>query len=441
MVTQNLPKKVYNYLINSKAGNLIEPFGALIQLLSNYSQNTAKNTSYGRKKKSLEINSNEKVIVVISRSFLENRPNGVKNWLESIALGFSRNPNIKVVVLTQNSVFFSYVVNYKNLQVVSIPFTRNLRFEKLTYAKSWSKSAFDFVAKNRLDRKDVFIVGTLAGLEMMSLDSLKNAKPVVLLVTPGGFDQENDNQVKNFHQIKSRAHTLFLAEKYICNFERAIMISDSWGLLRDLESYFEIQLLNRSHVVHIGHIQDSCSVEESNRSLLYFGPLRWRKGADVLPALLNQIKENFPDWTLTVATSGGELFDVLESLVKMENRGLLNLSIKPNEQTRHDLMRRASVLLIPSRYESFGMVAAEGIAHGAFIISTNIGGIPEVVRSDGVLSDEVTPESFYRAFLKATDESNHTLEKRSQRAVYSRDYFSPHRMMNEISLALNIEVS
>jgi glycosyltransferase involved in cell wall biosynthesis len=286
----------------------------------------------------------------------------------------------------------------------------------------------------------VFIIGGLAGLEMLSSVNLKLAKPVVLLVTPVGFDRESNYQNSQYKENNSRSNAIFLAEKNICSQDKTVLISDSKALLKDLESYFEMNISRNAHVIHIGHIVEKCLVKECNKSLLYFGPLRWRKGADILPPLLNEIKENFPEWDLTVATGGGELNEISDQLLKMKDLGVINFVFGPDEQTRHELMNAASVLLIPSRYESFGMVAVEGMAHGSFVLSTNIGGIPEVVGPHGVLCDKVTANSFYEGFVKAADVLNHSLEKRIQRATHSREYFSPERMMIEISVALDIQL-
>ncbi len=53
------------------------------------------------------------------------------------------------------------------------------------------------------------------------------------------------------------------------------------------------------------------------------------------------------------------------------------------------------LLIMPSRYESFGLVAIEAMAHGVPVIATSVGGLPEVV-ADGVSGhlvalDEDTP--------------------------------------------------
>jgi glycosyltransferase involved in cell wall biosynthesis len=46
------------------------------------------------------------------------------------------------------------------------------------------------------------------------------------------------------------------------------------------------------------------------------------------------------------------------------------------------LMRRALVVVVPSRYESFGLVVVEAMMHGRAVVASDIGGMAEIV-SDG----------------------------------------------------------
>ncbi len=53
-----------------------------------------------------------------------------------------------------------------------------------------------------------------------------------------------------------------------------------------------------------------------------------------------------------------------------------------NADTKLGLLRHADIVVVPSRYESFGLVAVEAMMFGKPVISTLAGGIPEVV-ADG----------------------------------------------------------
>jgi glycosyltransferase involved in cell wall biosynthesis len=47
--------------------------------------------------------------------------------------------------------------------------------------------------------------------------------------------------------------------------------------------------------------------------------------------------------------------------------------------------RRSKLLLVPSRYEPFGIVALEAIAGGCPVVAAKTGGLPEAVGNCGIL--------------------------------------------------------
>ena len=55
------------------------------------------------------------------------------------------------------------------------------------------------------------------------------------------------------------------------------------------------------------------------------------------------------------------------------------------------IMERASIIVIPSIWEEpFGLVAAEAMSHGIAIISSNKGGLKEIIGRNGILLNDVT---------------------------------------------------
>jgi glycosyltransferase involved in cell wall biosynthesis len=59
-------------------------------------------------------------------------------------------------------------------------------------------------------------------------------------------------------------------------------------------------------------------------------------------------------------------------------------------QNLADLYRRASVFVMPSYYETFGISVIEAMAFGLPVVATKAGGLPEVVE-DGVTGILVPP--------------------------------------------------
>ena len=62
-----------------------------------------------------------------------------------------------------------------------------------------------------------------------------------------------------------------------------------------------------------------------------------------------------------------------------------------------DVLRRSYCLVVPSRYEPFGIVALEGRTCGCEIIATDAGGLPEAAGADAFIVPHSSAESLTRA--------------------------------------------
>ncbi|GAA1095222.1 glycosyltransferase family 4 protein [Tsukamurella spumae] len=115
--------------------------------------------------------------------------------------------------------------------------------------------------------------------------------------------------------------------------------------------------------------------------LLYVGRLEYEKGVQDLIAALARVRRTHPGTTLTVAGDGTQaawLRDVAREhrvLRAVEFTGALD-----HEELVAQL-HSADALVIPSRYEPFGIVALEGAATGIPVIATTAGGLADFIRT------------------------------------------------------------
>ena len=107
--------------------------------------------------------------------------------------------------------------------------------------------------------------------------------------------------------------------------------------------------------------------------LLFVGNLIQRKGADLLPRILEQLG---PGYELRY-TSGLRTRDDFTGQPNMRPLG------RPTREQLRNAYREADILLFPTRFEGFGYAVAEAMACGTPVVTTDCSSLPELV-DDGV---------------------------------------------------------
>lgn len=142
--------------------------------------------------------------------------------------------------------------------------------------------------------------------------------------------------------------------------------------------------------------------EEASRSgLLLVGRLVSVKGGDLAVEALRRLRERGLDTTLTICGDGPER-GALERQV--QEAGLQN-AVRFAGWTGSDELaahyRTAKLLLVPSRYEPFGIVALEAIASRCPVVAARTGGLPEAIGGCGLLVPPDDPSALADAAERA----------------------------------------
>ncbi|GAA1848181.1 glycosyltransferase family 4 protein [Pseudonocardia alni subsp. carboxydivorans] len=113
--------------------------------------------------------------------------------------------------------------------------------------------------------------------------------------------------------------------------------------------------------------------------IVYFGRLEYEKGVQDLIAALPRIRRRHRGTRLLVAGSGTQQEMLAERAARHRvTRSVTFLGHLPDGELTA-LLRGADAVVLPSRYEPFGIVALEAAAVGATLVASTAGGLGELV--------------------------------------------------------------
>ncbi|MQA62738.1 MAG: glycosyltransferase [Actinophytocola sp.] len=113
--------------------------------------------------------------------------------------------------------------------------------------------------------------------------------------------------------------------------------------------------------------------------LLFFGRLEYEKGVQDLLAALPRIRAEHPGTRLVIAGKGRHLEPLIEQARKLRIRRAVDFVGHLSDRDLRAVLAAADAVVLPSRYEPFGIVALEAAAAKAPLVASTAGGLGEVV--------------------------------------------------------------
>ena len=144
-------------------------------------------------------------------------------------------------------------------------------------------------------------------------------------------------------------------------------------------------IASRSSVIHNAWTPGDLSpapLRFDEPRLLCLGRLSREKGVDLAVEAFAVLARRFPEIRLVIAGDGPErqaLADQAAGLGVSDRVDFVGW-VAPDDVAA--LIEKASIVLVPSRWEGFGLVALEAAVMGRPVVATNVGGLPEVVKNN-----------------------------------------------------------
>ena len=144
---------------------------------------------------------------------------------------------------------------------------------------------------------------------------------------------------------------------------------------------------------------------ERQKMVIAAGRLTWQKGFDLLIDAFVPVAAKHPDWTLRIYGDGVRRAKLKRRIIR---QGVYNnVFLMGATQRLGEMMSRASVFALSSRYEGFGMVIVEAMSKGLPAVSTDCPrGPSEIIDDgrDGILVPNEDVEGLTRGLLELIED-------------------------------------
>ncbi len=337
---------------------------------------------------------------------------------------FDENKASSVSITVKNNLLHSNYLNKIKIfgQNVKNPFFKD-NFVGLKYSILSLKSKNKFLAHEMLKiiNKDS---------DTNQLIEIHNRPYLINKITKGNkfpiscFFHNNPHSMNGSKSIKDRENILHKCAAVFCVSE---FIKKKF--MEGIKNNFE-----KVHVLHNGVEKKLIRFPKKKKEILFVGRIVPEKGVHLYAEAIKSIAHKHPEWNFGLIGSF--------KLGDNKNRNFYSdtiikkiSSVGPQAQFYgfqdqkfvKEKMNSASIVIIPSVWEEpFGLVAAEAMSSGACIIASKVGGIPEIIRDNGILIDNINQK-------KLSLEIENMIKDKKMRQKYQRKAWKNFEFSSDIS--------
>lgn len=236
------------------------------------------------------------------------------------------------------------------------------------------KGYFHFVKVLFIDKPDfVHIHSSFGPSFYRKIPYIYMAKWYKLPVINHIHGSEFDKLYTNAGERKQR-----LVEKVWGKCDKFIVLSEAWK-----EKFSCIIPKEKMTVVeNYSRLQPAMDRSVCNNQILFLGAINPMKGCLDIVDVVWHLKKRYPDIKMVMAGDG----EIEAVKAKAKEKGVLENLMFPGwvrGSQKEELLINSDIFFLPSYTEGMPMSILDAMGYGLPIISTNVGGIPKLVKEDG----------------------------------------------------------
>lgn len=298
------------------------------------------------------------------------------------------------------------------------------KIKKLWQAvRGYFQTAFILLTDNRIKIVHIHTASYVSFRRSSYFVKLAKAlgKKVVLHIHGGGFKEYYQTNPDWILNILSRAD---------CN----IALTDFW------KQFFQDEL-KLPYVVTVYNIipyPTILGVEHDNKvHLLFLGAINENKGIYDLLDVLNRNKEEWKD-RLFLHVGGNQEIERLLSYIKANHlENMVSYEGWVEGEKKLHLLNLMDAFILPSYIEGLPISILESLSYGKPVITTPVGGIPEVVNSENGFMFEPGDKDALSELLSSIIRNPTILQEKGKKASMSVDFNYPHSISSTLSKVYN----
>jgi glycosyltransferase involved in cell wall biosynthesis len=179
---------------------------------------------------------------------------------------------------------------------------------------------------------------------------------------------------------------------------------------------------------------------DRRKLVLYVGALEKRKGVEFLLRAAREIDERSGDVKIVIVGTGSEKKNLEQLAFKLRVDNRVSFKGYVSEEELETLYCESDVFVLPSLYESFGLVLLEAMARGKPVIATRIPGTSELVKAEfnGILVEPKNPKKLGDAIMKVLSDTDYARKLGRNGQIFSASFTWEKAVSDYIHLFSNV---